>query len=86
MRDKPHVNIGMFIVVMAIVVVLTVLLPQQILPGNIIFPVESVTRPNFVVLLSQGFLNGLVYGTVMVLAFQATSRARIPKHTPEWTN
>lgn len=75
-RDKPHVNIGMFIVVMAIVVVLTVLLPQQILPGNIIFPVESILRPNLVVLLSQGFLNGLLYGTVMVLAFQATSRAR----------
>ncbi|MHA2025280.1 MAG: hypothetical protein ACW98U_05195 [Candidatus Thorarchaeota archaeon] len=85
-RDKPHVNIGLFVVVLAIAVVMTVLRPQQILPGSIIFPVESILRPNPIVLLSQGFLNGLVYGAVIVLAFQATSRARIPKHNPEWTN
>ena len=85
-RDKPHVNVGLFVTVLVIVVVLTVIRPQQIPPGNIIFPVESVLRPNLGVLLSQGILNGLVYGTVMVLAFRVTARARIPKHNPEWTN
>jgi len=85
-RDKPHVNIGLFILVLVIVAALTVVLPQQIPPGNIIFPVESVLRPNLGVLLSQGFLNGLVYGAIMVFAYQVTTRTRIPKHNPEWTN
>lgn len=85
-RDKPHVNVGLFILVLVVVVVLTVIRPQQIPPGNIIFPVTSTLRPNLGVLLSQGFLNGLVYGTVMLLAFQITARVRVPKHNPEWTN
>ncbi|MHA1951595.1 MAG: hypothetical protein ACXAAO_02440 [Candidatus Thorarchaeota archaeon] len=85
-RDKPHVNIGIFIVVLAIFVALTYVLPQQIPPGNIAFPVESVLRPDFVVLLTQSLVNGAVYGIVGVIGFQAISRARIPKHNPEWTN
>jgi len=85
-RSKPHVNIGLFIMVLLFAVVLTVVRPQEIPPGNIIFPVESVLRPNLGILLSQGVLNGLVYGTVMVLTYQAAARARIPKHNPEWTN
>lgn len=85
-RDKPHVNIGLFIMVLVVVAALTYVLPQQIPPGNIIFPVESVLKPSLGVLLSQGFLNGMVYGIVMVLAFQVTTRARISKHNPEWTN
>jgi heme A synthase len=85
-RNKPHVNIGLFIMVLVFVVILTLVRPQEIPPGNIIFPVESVLRPNLGVLLSQGFLNGLVYGTAGVLAFQAITRTRIPKHSPEWTN
>jgi hypothetical protein len=85
-RDKPHVNIGLFALVLVVVAALTYVLPQQIPPGNIIFPVASVLRPDLGVLLSQGFLNGFVYGVVMVLVFQVTTRARIPKHSPEWTN
>ena len=85
-RDKPHVNIGLFAMVLVTVAALTYVFPQQIAPGNIIFPVGSVLRPNLGILLSQGFLNGLVYGIVMVLAFQVTTRVRILKHSPEWTN
>jgi hypothetical protein len=85
-RDKPHVNIGLFAMVLVIVAALTYVFPQQIAPGNIVFPVESVLRPNLGVLLSQGFLNGLVYGIVMVLAFHITTRVRISKHSPKWTN
>ena len=85
-RDKPHVNIGLFIMVLVFVVILTVVRPQEIPPGNVIFPIKSILRPNLGILLSQGFLNGLVYGTVMVIAYRITARARIPKHNPEWTN
>ncbi|MHA1965549.1 MAG: hypothetical protein ACXACG_17845 [Candidatus Thorarchaeota archaeon] len=85
-RDKPHVNIGLFIVILTIFVALTYVLPQQIPPGNITFPVESVLRPNLGVLLSQGLVNGVVYAIVGVVGFQVISRARIPKHNPEWTN
>ena len=85
-RDKPHVDVGLFVMVLVVVVVLTVIRPQQIPPGNIIFPVASTLRPNLGVLLSQGFLNGLVYGIVMVIAFRVTARLRIPKHNPEWIN
>ena len=75
-RSKPHVNIGLFIVVLAIFAMLTYYLPQQIPPGSIAFPVESALRPEFGVLVTQSLLNGVFYGVVGVIGFQAISRVR----------
>jgi hypothetical protein len=85
-RDKPHVSIGLFIVVFSVFAALTFILPHQIPPGNIVFPIESALRPDLVTLLNQSLVNGIVYGIIGVLGFQAISHARIPKHNPEWTN
>ena len=85
-RDKPHVNIGLFVIVLMVITVVSYVLPQQIAPGNIIFPVESVLRPNLGVLLSQGLFNGIVYGIVSILVFQVLDRVQVPKHNTEWTN
>ena len=87
-RDKPHVNIGLMVVVFIAAAAVSYYIPGQVPPGNmfVLTPTSTIVLSSTDTLI-QSLINGAFYMfSYTIIARLMASRKRTPTHTPEWTD